>query len=236
MPLARGPDGRLGVVRAAAAATSRSRSRRRTPTVSAARKATSPGRSPAPSRAASARLRQGDMPMTAFHEVAVSARHRAEERGRAGAAHRHRHARLRPRGAQRALGAFAPALRRRLRRQDARRRCRPWSRSSRSGADNCMAFAGATGSIILERAGARNRRRSIRRSARATARPRRFSCEDLWQRVRAVSRADRQAGRGQRARRGRRRRERRATAFACDTTTGRVTFLRGHISRRRARR
>ena len=154
--------------RAPAVRTSRSRSRRRTRQASAARNPISPARSPAPSRAgnaASSGIHDRSLP-----RGAVPARHRAQERRRAGAQDRDRRARLRPRGTQRALGAFAPALRRGLRRQDVRDACPRWSRSSRSGAGGSTASAGATGSINSSAAPGAPSRRSTRRSAPATAR------------------------------------------------------------------
>src|SRR5215203_315752 len=49
-----------------------------------------------------------------FPRDSLPARHIARKPRRSAPAHRHRHARVRPRAAQRALGAFAPTLRRRL--------------------------------------------------------------------------------------------------------------------------
>ena len=160
--------------------------------------------------------------MTGLSRSPVSARHRAQERRRAGAAHRDRRARLRPRGAQRALGAFAAALRCRLRRQDVRCARRRSSRSSRSGAGGSTAFAGATGSIIPPRrpgtAVAPLDQVIGTGDGATTDVPAR---QDLWRGLCALSAADRQAGAGSvrvavAGSRGRRA----GTAFTCDTTTG----------------
>ena len=108
MPLARGADGRLGVARGRRPRRQHHRQHR-----DAGRGELPPlgSLSHRPDRArGGARPAQFVTDASSLSRNAVSARHRAEERGRAGAAHRDRDARLRPRGAQRALGAFAPPL------------------------------------------------------------------------------------------------------------------------------
>ena len=142
--------------------------------------------------------------MTRLSRSPVSARHRAQKRRRAGAAHRCRRARLRARGAQRALGAFAPALRRRLRRQDVRRAV-AGGRVLRGAARAALRLSLARPArSFLGRAGRAPCADRPGRSAPATASTAAFQLEqDLRRALFALSAADRKAGAGQRARRGR---------------------------------
>ena len=183
LPLARGPDGRLGVRGGGAPALNV------TFNVTDARRGELPPlrrrRSPPCSPAPSARGAAGTLMPT--HDLSRGPLSRPPSRcgaRRAGAAHRDRRARLRPRGAQQPLGRFAPPLQRRLRRQVARRPARRRSPSSRSGAGGSTASAGATAPTGSRARPARRRRaldqtigtgdgaaRDASSSSRPTARP-----------------------------------------------------------------
>src|SRR5581483_4205335 len=121
-------------------------------------------------------------------------------------AHRRGDARIRCRGAQRALGAFAPALRCGLRRQDVR--------GAVTGRGILRGAARAAAWIPLARpprpflGRARRDARADRRGARHRRRRHRhlFAVQDLWRPLFAVPATDRKAGTGKRARRGRRNR------------------------------
>ncbi len=158
MPLRRGPDGQ-----------------RRIPAASAARKATSPGRSRVRSRAASAvcdrHSSDANMP-SSFHEIlfpldialkSAGGPERRTEIVAFGSGREQRNARWAHSRRRYDAGYGVKML----------PPCSRWWRSSRNGAANFAVVAGATGSIIPRQS--IRRRRSIRCWARVTARRRSFN-------------------------------------------------------------